>query len=221
MKILFIGNSYTYYNDLWDIVKSIYKTQGQDIKVDHYTIGGATLKQLFFEDEESKNIIEDKLNNNKYDYMFIQEQSVRPVIDTNLFIDAVVDINKICKEKNINLILYETWERKEGCFMLDEIKRTSTQMGKELIGAYTNAANIVNCKVSHVGKAFHYINEHHKEIELYFEDKSHPSYEGSLLAAIVHYITLEQKAPIFTTNIFKTTDETLKVLVEVASKIVL
>ena len=57
MKILFIGNSYTYYNDLWDIVKSIYKSQGQDIEVDHYTIGGATLKQLFFEDEESDPII--------------------------------------------------------------------------------------------------------------------------------------------------------------------
>ena len=69
MKVLFIGNSYTYYNELWNIVKDIYKTQGVDIEVDHHTIGGATLNQLFFEDVESKKIIEDKVNNNTYDYM--------------------------------------------------------------------------------------------------------------------------------------------------------
>ena len=221
MKVLFIGNSYTYYNELWNIVKDIYKTQGVDIEVDHHTIGGATLNQLFFEDVESKKIIEDKVNNNTYDYMIIQEQSVRPVVDTQLFFESVIKIDNICKEKNINLILYETWGRKEGCFVLDEIKRTSEQMGKELINAYSEIANKLNNKVSHVGKVFNYINKYHNDIELYTEDKSHPSYEGSLISAIVHYMTIENKTPIFTNNIFNVNEETLKLLVDIASKIIL
>ena len=39
-QVLFIGNSYTYYNELWNLVKDLSEAAGKEIHVDEHTEGG-------------------------------------------------------------------------------------------------------------------------------------------------------------------------------------
>ena len=50
--------------------------------------------------------------------------------------------------------------------------------------------------LSPVGSAFYDVYTNHPEIELYNEDKSHPSLAGSYLAALCHYAAVWGKSPI-------------------------
>ena len=45
-RILFIGNSYTYFNNLWDIFALAANGEGYSVEIDHITQGGYSLKQM-------------------------------------------------------------------------------------------------------------------------------------------------------------------------------
>ena len=52
MNILFIGNSYTYYNDMPNILEALAKENGKDLSADAVTKGGRKLyANLDAEDE--------------------------------------------------------------------------------------------------------------------------------------------------------------------------
>ena len=52
MKVLFIGNSYTYYNDMPEIFKAMSESAGIPCEVKALTRGGAWLWQYEREDDE-------------------------------------------------------------------------------------------------------------------------------------------------------------------------
>ena len=56
-------------------------------------------------------------------------------------------------------------------------------MTYKLAAAYEAAAKKEGIKAAHVGLAFYDVYTHHKEIELYHPDSTHPSLAGSYLAA--------------------------------------
>jgi hypothetical protein len=62
---------------------------------------------------------------------------------------------------------------------------------EELIrDGYERCASEFNLRVSHVGKAFTYVYENHKDINLYWTDDKHQSYAGAYLSSCVHICTL-------------------------------
>ena len=158
MNILFIGNSYTYYNDL---------------------------PSLF-----------EKLANNTYEICILQEQNILPIANYSMFLDGVKKLNMKMKGLLKNFTLYETWGRKTGSETLEEFGRTNETMTNSLSEAYQNAAKAIDADVAHVGLNFHKVYSKHPEIELYNEDKTHPSYKGSCLAALTLYKTIFGEEPI-------------------------
>lgn len=52
MNILFIGNSYTYFNDMPATLEALAQAAGQDAKVFSVTKGGYTLASLASDDNE-------------------------------------------------------------------------------------------------------------------------------------------------------------------------
>ena len=82
-SILFIGNSYTYYNDMpTAIFRMITKDMGYRVNVTAITKGSHKLSQFADPTDEYGAKVEKALKGTtKYDYVIIQEQSIRPATE--------------------------------------------------------------------------------------------------------------------------------------------
>ena len=193
MRILFVGNSYTFFNDLPNMFKELLKENGIDADVESVSRGGRKLIENFTKDDETSAALREKMDSDEYDVMFLQEQSILPIIDYDKFLDGVTKTKNAIKAKRV--ILYCTWGRKRGHAVLAEHNWTTEGMAKDLKDAYSKAALAVGAEVSYVGDAFLEASKKCKGAELYNSDLTHPSRLGTALAALVHYKTMFSKVP--------------------------
>lgn len=187
-NILFIGNSYTFFNKSWDIVKKLGEKQGINISVSEITSGGYTLEQMTdINDEYGKKVYE-YLTNNKYDIVVMQEQSIRPVIEKEKFHNAVRILHKLIIKNGATPLLYITWGRKEESQDLIKFNLTNKSMTEKLSESYTEIAKELNIPTSPVGQGFYLVNSKYKHlINLYDTDNTHPSLVGSYFLSLIHF----------------------------------
>lgn len=191
-NILFIGNSFTDYNNLArDIFVPLCKAAGYNVTVDTVTRGAYILELFGNSDDQYGAKVDECLKNNKYDAVIIQEQSHRPISDNASFKRGVHSLAEKVKENGAELFLYETWGYKTGHGSLPAFGGTTENMAKKLSDAYLEAGKEVNAKIIHAGIAMLdvYLN-HKEEIELYQNDLYHPSYDGSALVAYTMLATM-------------------------------
>lgn len=197
-RVLFIGNSYTYFNKMPYIFAEITKAAGMSVTADSVTKGGASLNLYYSEKNDySKNVLS-KLNENKYDYVILQDNSTYPIRNLSGFFTNVRKMSDLIKPYGAKPILYQTWARKIGHETLSEFSFTPEEMEMQLRSAYTTIAEEIGLNVSYVGKAFHDVTQSHPEIDLYDADLHHPSLCGSYLAACVLFSTLYKSSPVGT-----------------------
>lgn len=198
MNILFIGNSYTYFNDMPATLEAPAQAAGQDAKVFSVTKGGYTLASLASDDNEHGARVSAMLaGEHKFDCIILQEQSVRPAIDRESFFGGIEALlTKIRRDQpGAEVVLYETWGRKAGHSVLAEHGWTPGQMYELLHDSYAAAGEHFGLRVSPVGAAFARASAERPDIELYNADLTHPSPAGSYLAACVHFATVFRTSP--------------------------
>ena len=188
IKVLFIGNSFTFYNDIPKLTEEIAKSIGYDFKADSITCGSYTLTKFADQSDAYGKQVYEKLNSNKdYDYVILQDQSARSYSNYSAFKTAVDTLNKLVKktQDHAETRLYATWA-------YDGMSSTNTITQQEQIirEKYEQCGNELGIKVHNVGKAFSKVYEENKEINLYFTDNKHPSHYGSFLSAHVHAMSL-------------------------------
>ena len=185
MKILFIGNSYTYFSDMPQLLEQLMRENAIDVTIHSVTKGGRKLFENLQQNDENSEKITELVDENLYDILFLQEQSYLPAVNYEVFEDGA----RRLKEKVLakQTILYATWGRKEGCPLLTEKGWTNESMTAALKDAYDRAGAAIGARVSHVGLCFARVREIAPELELYHPDMSHPSYTGSCVAALCHY----------------------------------
>ena len=86
MNILFIGNSYTYYNDLPALFEILANENEKDVVSSSVTFGGAKLYQFVDEENEYSAKLDQLLKDNKYDICILQEQSILPIVNYSMFV---------------------------------------------------------------------------------------------------------------------------------------
>lgn len=195
MNILFIGNSYTYFNNMPLVFELIAHGNQKEVCVKSITQGGARLERYADAADPLTVTLEALLADQKFDVCFIQEQSLLPAADFERFTDGLGCVVNKLKGHTDHLILYATWGRKIGSEDLSEHNWTPQSMTKLLSDAYQRAAERFGTAVSQVGINFWRITQEYPEINLYNKDLSHPSYQGSCLAALTHYYTLFGEFP--------------------------
>ena len=193
MKILFIGNSYTYYNDMPCTLEKLLAENGFASQVDSVTVGGRKLYKNLDREDEKFGVIKELSSKNNYDALILQEQSFLPITEPETFERGVFGLMKTVESKRT--VLYATWGRKSGCDLLVQHGWTSDSMTDMLYEAYSRAAVKFGAELSPVGKCFKQSVKTYPDIELYDPDLSHPSREGSALAAMVHYVVLIGELP--------------------------
>ena len=191
-SVLFIGNSFTYCSDMPSaLFAPLCAAAGYNVKVDSVTRGGYYLHQFANQNDEYGKKVLEKLKNNTYDYVVIQEQSGNAVYNPKSFFAGVRSIARLVERYNDGqLVLFETWGYKTGYHLLPTHGGSTEMMEIKMRAAYTAIGEELGCKVALVGVAFMDIFTNEKSIELYDKDLSHPSKSGSLLAAYTIFSTI-------------------------------
>ena len=192
-KILFIGNSYTFYNDMPQMLLTIARNNGKEITVHSVTKGGRKLYENLNEEDKYNRQIRALINDNEYDVLFLQEQSYFALVDYAEFKRGICELARLVAAKRT--VLYATWGRKTGCDLLEKYGWTTDGMTDGLYDAYGKAAKEIGAELSPVGLCFKSLSHAAPHIELYNPDLSHPSYAGSFTAALCHYFKIFGELP--------------------------
>ncbi len=221
---LFIGNSYTYFNNLPQLVEQFALANGDSLLVDSYAPGGYTFNNHF----NDANCLA-KIYSRDWDFVILQAQSQEPsfspaqvnaqTLPYALKLDSVIKHNYPCSQT----VFFETWGRKYGdasnCAAYPPVC-TYTGMQNRLKQSYTLFANLTSGVVAPAGEAFRESILQYPNLELYQADQSHPSLEGSYLSAAVLYETLFQKSVLSNTFISTVNSTTASLLQNIAHQVV-
>ena len=200
LNVLFIGNSYTFYNNLPTMISSIANSMGDFLNTEGSLVGGATLQN-----HANNNNTTDLIMMGDWDYIVLQEQSQYPSfplwqVEQDVFPYAS-QLNDLVNQYNEcgNTVFFMTWGRENGdqsnCQNWPPVC-TYEGMDDLLRERYMTMANDNNALVSPVGAVWRFIRESGYNIDLYSTDESHPSFLGSYVAAVCFYTTLFQKNPL-------------------------
>ena len=198
--VLFIGNSYTYYNDLPQMLSDIASAFGDSISYDQNTPGGSSL----YAHSQNQTTI-NKIDQQSWDYVVLQGQSQNPSLSLNFVSSNVypyanqlvdfIELNDICTEP----VFYMTWGRKYGdqsnCSNYPPVC-TYLGMQQRLRESYLSMGIDNSASVSPVGIAFKNSIALDSTMDLYNSDYSHPSIYGSYLAACTFYSTIFKKSTV-------------------------
>ena len=195
--VLFLGNSYTSFNNLPQLVSDIANSMGDTVNFDSNTPGGAT-----FNAHSTNATTLSKISQNEWDFVVLQAQSQEPSFSpgqvandvypyAQILIDSIAQ-NSSCTEP----LFYMTWGRKYGdqqnCVAYPPIC-TYEGMQDRLRKSYLEMATTHNASASPVGIAWKNAMTLDSTIELYTTDNSHPSLLGSYLAACTFYSSIFKK----------------------------
>lgn len=185
-KILFIGNSYTYYHDMPErIFAPLAKEKGFDFEVQSVTHGGYKLEWFADPENEEGKRLRSVVEGRHFDCIVLQDHSLSTIQDSGAFFGGIRSLKALLEDKTDQFVLYGTWARKPGCETLEQIGMTNPEMTRHIAEHYDEAGQRFGMRVAHVGKTFASYTAEHPEAELYFTDLHHSSELGSAIAAAV------------------------------------
>ena len=188
-RVLFIGNSFTYYNDLDQMTENLGKSLGLNITCDKVATGSYHLYQYADENNSYGQQVTEKLSNNQYSHVIIQEHSTSPVGDYNSFLSGATSLKAKIKQyqPNAEIRLYETWGFTS---MATNYKKTIIECEEMLCEAYQKCGKELKLGVHYVGRAFSKAYTEQPSINLYYTDDKHPSFAGTYLSGLVHLASI-------------------------------
>lgn len=222
ISVLFIGNSYTYVNDLPGTLSNLASNLGKEITVDSKTNGGYT-----FQNHVNDPVTYTKIHSKPWDVVVIQGQSQEPSfpdsqVNSSTLPFAVRLSDSIWAANACsNVMYYMTWGRQNGDPQWSEIN-TFQKMNTRLYNAYMRMADSSDqAMVSAVGAVWAYVRANHPGINLYNPDESHPSAEGTYLAACTFYTSLFRQSPVGSTYYAGLNAATAGILQNAAAAVIL
>ena len=187
VRVLFIGNSYTYLNDLPRMMKELAASAHPPrlVKTELAGEGGATLKRHW----EAGRAVE-AIRKGAWDFVVLQEQGTLGQT-TDYAINAPATFHEYARKfdgeirkSGARTVLLMTWARKD-----------APQDQAVLSDAYTTIGAELKAMVVPAGIAWQHALREHPAIQLHAADHSHPAPAGSYLTACVLYAALFGSSP--------------------------
>jgi hypothetical protein len=190
-KVLFIGNSLTFYHDQPGMFRDLAKASGIEVEVEQATFGGARLK-----DHNSNSITISKIKQEKWDFVVLQGSSyhiARPDL-LHLILPYIEGLCKKIREnsKKTKIIFFMDWAMKKGVNWQGETY-TYEKFQKLLYDGTYMVANKYGMIVAPIGWAWDTVIKENPRIDLFARDYQHPSKKGSYLGACVYFCTIFNK----------------------------
>lgn len=201
-RALFLGNSYTDYNELEQLYADIVSSLGEPRpEVLAFTPGGYRLEQHAADARTEGHPVQAALSEpSAWDVVTLQEQSQVPGFpESNPTFassrDAAGELGALAAARGARVVLYQTWGRRAGDDTNPALFPDFETMQDRLTAGYRSlaAAAGAEAQIAPVGEAFRRIHDEDADpldpaslfSRLYAGDGSHPSIAGSYLAACV------------------------------------
>jgi lysophospholipase L1-like esterase len=177
-KVLFIGNSYSFYNDLPGMLEKLAKANGKNIETKIVARNGASLQEHWNEKKALKT-----LNGENWDFIVLQERSSIVRDKTGLALKYAGLFDDAAKKINAQTLLYST-----PAYKSEKNRLASYQ-------AYLKLADKLKAEVVPVSPAFEKVFSKLPQIELHAPDGVHPNPTGTFLAAYLFYSKIFGNSP--------------------------
>jgi Domain of unknown function (DUF4886) len=192
LRVLFVGNSYTYVNDLPTMFSELSRSGGRKVEVSIVAEGGFSLA-----DHVNSTNFAEALTSSQWDYVVLQEQSQIPSIEasrTQSMYPAARGLVQQIRATSAEPIFFETWAHRGG-FPENGLSNYEA-MQYEINQGYMRIASELDVRIAPVGLAWFRALQGNPNMQLWQEDGSHPSEQGTYLAACVFYVTLFNESPV-------------------------
>jgi hypothetical protein len=191
-RVLFIGNSYTYFNNLPEIFAKLAEAgHAGNVETRMVAPGGWRLK-----DHWEKGAARELLANEKWDFVVLQDQSA---LGTNYWLEGKDHV----WDDTVFRPYAEKWAaevRAHGArpvFFLTWAGKDTPEDQATLNYAYARAAKDTGSLLSPVGMAWDDVRREQPSLVLFYEGHgSHPSPAGSYLAGCVFYSAIFHRTPV-------------------------
>jgi hypothetical protein len=190
-RILFVGNSHTYANDLPVIFSEIAAAMGHPADVQEVTEGAYTLTQFADTADEWGSVVNQKLTEEPWDFVILQENTNDAFSSAEeTMLPAALALDEKIRAAGGQTGLLMTWTPKDGAGI----------MGREYVQSILAQNTIaVSERLDSLlipgGMGFMRCLEQYPQIELWNEDGMHPSLEGSYLAGCIAYAVIFRESP--------------------------
>ena len=194
-KILFIGNSFTYFNDMPELLKQLFDGANIPVEIASVVKGGWYLSRYADPENEMHPAILEAAKQ-EWDYVVLQDQSFNPAGNKEDFLAAAHKLAKLfpCRKK---LVFYQTWAYEDGSVKLSQTGKTYEELHEALRDAYRQAAEELNALCVPAGDAFRLAHDqYYYKFDLYRADAFHPSILGSYMITCTFFATLTGKSPL-------------------------
>lgn len=193
LNVLFVGNSYTYYENLPQIVSLISDASKTKIVTMKSTIGGSKLRQHWLGERGLKT--KELIKSGTFDIVVLQGHSMATIKEP----DSLVKYSKLLcdyiKKHNAKPYFYLTWAREKTPQMQEAINKVYTRVSTD------NDATLVP-----VGNVWAESQKLDPSIKLFKPDGSHPSRLGTFLTACVFVKSILGELPKKISRLYYTSD---------------
>ena len=216
-RVLFIGNSYTFVNDLPTMFADLAGAGGHRVETGMIAPGGWTLANHVGSSDTL-----DKIKSSNWNYVVLQEQSEIPSIQqsrTQQMYPAARTLVSNIRNIGATPIFFETRAHRDGWPENGLPNYESMQF--QIDNGYLGIAQELNVAVAPVGFAWLTVRRQNPQLDLWQDDGSHPTGQGTYLAACVFYSVIFQQSPSGLTFTAQLPAETAQSLQKIAAETVL
>lgn len=201
LRILFVGNSLVGKNSMGEIFERMAAAGGHQIQVETLWKSGCSWNQYASSGNQMGRKLRRLLKKGSWDYVVLQERSVRPVAGTSESRKAVRKLKKLIENSGAKMMFLETWAPNETHKVYKKLKRngmkgiTQKVFQQKVRSFYSSLSGKYGANVIWAGDAMEKA-EGKFRLNVLMADGKHPSAEGSYLMACVCYETFfGEKAP--------------------------
>ncbi len=191
VRVLFLGNSYTYVNDLPTVFRDLARAGGQNVETGMVANGGETLAQ-----HAVSPVSLDAIRGSSWRYVVLQEQSEIPALASvwrSQMFPAAETLVAAIRAASATPILLETWAHRDG-WPEQGLDRAAMQAA--ISEGYRSLGADLGVAVAPAGDAWQTVLRDDPAIELWQPDGSHPSPAGTYLAACALYRSIFRADPV-------------------------
>jgi len=172
-RVLFVGNSFTYFYNLPQVVASMAVTQDVSLITRQSTVGGSNLEQHWKGEKGTQT--REKLETEEWDYVVFNNHSLSAIETPESFMEYGRKFAELVKSKGAKPIFMITWAYESNPLMQATITESYKELAKSTGSGFVPA-----------GSLFAQARKWRPDLDLFFDDK-HPSSNGTYLLGLAFY----------------------------------
>lgn len=173
LRVLFVGNSFTYFYNLPQVVTSMAESQGFVIETRQSTVGGSNLEQHWKGEKGTKT--REKIEGHDWDYVVFNNHSLSSINTPESFMEYGNKFADLVRDQGAEPVFMMTWAYKSNPLMQSTITMMHRKLCKE------SGSDVVPC-----GPLFAQARKLRPDLNLFFDDK-HPSSNGTYLLGLAFF----------------------------------